>query len=95
MDFLKFLQKIGIDVWFFTAGLFGSLLNIKKRDGLTFKQQIIAILSGGITATYLTPLVVEWLNLSDYSAYGVAFLIGSIGLNSVEAIFNKKIKNEQ
>jgi len=93
-DFFKFLQKIGLDVWFFTAGLLGSLLNIKKRNGLTIKQQIIAIFSGGITAAYLTPLAVEIFKLSDYSAYGVAFFIGSIGLNSVEAIFNKKIKNE-
>jgi len=95
MDFFKDLQKIGIDIWFFIAGLFGSLLNIKKRNGLTIKQQIVAILSGGITAAYLTPLAVELFHLSNTSAYGVAFFIGSIGLNSVEALFNKKIENEQ
>jgi len=97
-EFLKILQKIGIDIWFFFIGLLGGLLNIKKHDQMRFKEKIIVVLSGGFTAAYLTPLVVEIFQLSDKSAYGVAFFLGYFGLNSMELAIKKltkKVENEQ
>jgi len=95
---MKFLLKIGIDITFFAVGLIGGLLNIKKHNDLSIKNKIIIVLSGGFTATYLTPLVVEIFQLSDKTAYGVAFFLGYFGLNSMELIIKKltkKVENEQ
>jgi len=96
-DFLKILQKIGLDITFFVVGLLGGLLNIKKHNQMKIKEKIIVVLSGGFTAAYLTPLAVEIFQLSDKSAYGVAFFLGYFGLNSMELAIKKltkKVENE-
>jgi len=97
MNILNLLQKIGLDITFFIVGLLSSLLNIKKHDQMRLKEKIIIVLSGGFTAAYLTPLVVEIFQLSDKSAYGVAFFLGYFGLNSMELFIKKltkKVENE-
>lgn len=82
---IKFFQTIGIDLTFI-AGIAGGVTSLTKQSGMSKKEQFIIVLSGGFTANYLTPLVAEWLNLSDKTVYGIGFLLGYAGLKSVEVI---------
>lgn len=81
----SFFESIGIEVIIFFAGLAGGVtsLTTKPKD-MTRKQQLITVFAGGFAANYLTPLVAEWLNLSDKSLYGIAFLLGYSGMKSIE-----------
>lgn len=85
-----FLQEIGIEVIVFIAGLAGGITSLStKPKNMTRSQQFLSVLAGGFTANYLTPLTVAWLNLSDNTLYGVAFLLGYSGLKAVELLMKK------
>jgi uncharacterized membrane protein len=82
------LKSFGLDVILFTAGLAGGIAFLTKSDKLTRFQKFTTVLSGGFTANYLTPLVASWLNLSESTLYGLAFLLGYGGLKSVETLYS-------
>lgn len=87
---IKFLQELGIEAILFIGGLAGGITQLTtKPKNMTRKQQFLSVIAGGFTANYLTPLVGHWLNLSDTSLYGVAFLLGYSGLISVELIIKR------
>jgi len=94
-----FLQEIGIEVIVFIAGLAGGITSLTtKPKNMTRSQQFLSVLAGGFTANYLTPLTGIWLNLSDNSLYGVAFLLGYSGLKAVELLmkrFHSNIEKEK
>ena len=93
---IELLKALGIDMIVFIAGLAGGIAFISKGGKLTRFQKFTTVLSGGFTANYLTPLVAEWLNLSDKALYGIAFLLGYGGLKSVETfwlLMHKKLNN--
>lgn len=90
----SFFESIGIEVIVFFAGLAGGItqLTTKPKD-MSRKQQFITVLAGGFSANYLTPLVADWLSLSDKSLYGIAFLLGYGGMKSVEMALKKMHKS--
>lgn len=85
--FIQVLKDFGIDVILIIAGFAGGIAFIHKGGKLTRLQKISTVLSGGLTANYLTPLVAEWFNLSTNTLYGIAFILGYGGLKSVEICF--------
>ena len=84
---ITFLKDFGIDVVVFVAGVGGGITMLTKSTKLTKLQKFTTVVSGGLTANYLTPVVAEWLSLSDKALYGIAFLLGYGGLKSVETIY--------
>lgn len=96
---LEIVNKyFGIDVILFIAGLAGGITFLTKSPKLTKLQKFSSVLSGGFTANYLTPLVADWIHLSENALYGLAFLLGYGGLKSVETIFTaatSKIKKSE
>ena len=87
----EFLTTIGLDITFI-AGLAGGITSLTKNNSMSKKEQFIMVISGGFTANYLTPLVAEWLNFSDKTLYGIAFLLGYAGLKSVEIMIKSMHK---
>lgn len=97
-SFAEWLLDHGFSVAFFIAGVFGSIASLLKSREMTFFERVVTILSGGGTAAYITPLVVDLANLSTGSSYGVGFIIGYVGLKSVEWVIEairSRIKNEE
>lgn len=89
----EFLRGIGIETPLFIAGASGSISIITKKR-MTWFQKFITILSGGLAANYLTPLVISLINLQGNVTYGVAFLVGYSGMGIVEVIIIRlKLKN--
>jgi len=84
---LQFFKEIGIDLVLIVAGIFGGFVFVNKTDKLSTKQKIGTVISGGLTANYVTPLVADWMNLSENSLYGIAFFLGYGGLKLVEKLF--------
>jgi len=88
MNLLEALKIIGIEVPVFIAGSSGAIVFLTKSNKMTKTQQFCTVLSGGLSANYLTPLVGEWMNLDNRVLYGVAFILGYSGMKSVELIIS-------
>ena len=91
MDFeeaLRFLKVLGFQVGMFFAGLAGAWVSTNKTKNLSYIERASAVFSGGFIANYLTPLFSEIINTSENTSYGVAFIVGYIGMKSVEYILD-------
>lgn len=91
----EYLIQIGVDVSVAVSGFAGSVIMLSKTSSKNIKTTFFGILSGTLAANYITPVVVELVGLNDKSKFGVAFMLGYIGLKGIEAIFNKYVlKND-
>ena len=81
------LSEIGINIGLMVGGFFGSLITIKKKRSI--KEQLLSIITGTMSANYLTPVLIDWLSLEGSSQYGMAFIVGFGGLKLVEALYDK------
>lgn len=83
-DFLEFLKDMGIETALMISGFAGGVASVSRNKQLSFWQKSITIASGGLIANYLTPLVFDFLKLSNSTRYGIGFLVGYTGLVLVE-----------
>lgn len=91
----QLLHDLGINLGLSFAGFAGSLVMIGKKE-FSWKKAIISIPSGVFSANYLTPIVVDGLGMNGGNAeYGIAFIMGYLGLKGTEIVSNKFIKNEK
>jgi hypothetical protein len=90
----EFLEELGINVAFVLAGLFGSLVTVSNDATRNLKSSIAGIVAGTFSANYLTQVVVELTGLNGKVEYGLAFILGYIGLRGVEKISQKIFKED-
>ena len=83
---IEFLKIYGISSEIFIAGISGSIVFLTRSKNMSNLQRFLTVLSGGLSANYLTPLVSNWFNLETNTLYGIAFLLGYSGMKSVETI---------
>lgn len=95
MDFDKInLKDYGIDVGLLISGLFGAILLTSKGSAMNLTKTISSLLGGAASANYVTPVVVSFANLDNsHYHYGIAFLLGFLGLKGVEYFSNKLISD--
>jgi len=68
---IDFLKSIGINLGLTIAGFFGALLLAPKMKN--WKMQLIAVLSGTLSATYIAPVIIGILNIKAPNIeYGLA-----------------------
>lgn len=91
----QILQSIGIDLTLMLTGLFGSLLMVSRSSANDIKATVIGVISGTLSANYLTGLVIDTVGLEGRAQYGVAFLLGYFGLKGVEQLVTKYIKKHE
>lgn len=90
----EFLASLGIQISLLVAGFAGGLVSINKDRQLSVWGKITVIISGGFIATYITPLFFLLFKFEDERAkYGVAFVIGYMGLKAIELLVEKFTKN--
>ena len=88
----ELLTEVGINAGLITSGLFGSLLNIKKDASRRLSTVLLSIGTGVGSANYLTPIVVDFININNRNfEFGVAFILGYLGLNGIEFAIKKLI----
>jgi hypothetical protein len=84
------MKDIGITISFLISGLFGAILMASKNSQTSVKSTILSIFGGMAAANYLTPIMVELLNLNEAKLQnGLAFIVGFLGLKLVEILSNK------
>jgi hypothetical protein len=89
-----FFEEFGIDLSLSLVGMAGSLIMVGKRAAQNLRASILGIISGTLSANYLTPLVISYFELEGKSQFGVAFLLGYFGLKGIETLTKKIFKNE-
>ena len=84
------MKDIGITISFLISGLFGAILMASKNAQTSVKSTILSIFGGMAAANYLTPIMVDLLNLKEAKLQnGLAFIVGFLGLKLVEILSNK------
>jgi hypothetical protein len=84
------LKKIGIDVGLLTSGLFGAILLVSRNSADNLRTTVLSLIGGAASANYVTPIVLDILKVNtDKASYGIAFLLGFLGLKGVEAVTEK------
>lgn len=86
------LKQYGIDVGLLISGLFGGILLTSKDSAKNIGKTISSIIGGAASANYITPVVITITKLDDtHFHYGIAFLLGFLGLKGIEYFSNKLI----
>ena len=94
-DDLTSLKQYGIDVGLLTSGLFGAILLTSKGSAMNLARTVSSLIGGAASANYITPIVVSVANLDNsHYHYGIAFLLGFLGLRGVE-YFSRRILPDQ
>ena len=95
---LEYLKEIGIDVPLIMAGFSGGFATLLRNKSLKWSEKAVVLGSGGMSANYITPLLADFLKVSENTFLGLAFFVGFGGLKFVEYIFekiHKKVDNEK
>ena len=84
------MKEIGITISFLISGLFGAILMASKNTETSIRSTLLSIFGGMAAANYLTPIMIELLNLKEAKLQnGLAFIVGFLGLKLVEILSNK------
>jgi hypothetical protein len=84
------MKEIGITISFLISGLFGAILMASKNTETSLRSTLLSIFGGMAAANYLTPIMIELLNLKEAKLQnGLAFIVGFLGLKLVEVLSNK------
>ena len=81
------LNEIGINIGLMIGGFYGSHITIKKKRSI--KEQLLSVVTGTMSANYLSPVIIDYMSLEGSSQYGTAFIVGFGGLKVVEAFYDK------
>jgi hypothetical protein len=81
--FIKWLKLFGINFGLYIAGLFGAYVNTNTMKDLLPYERAGLILSGGLCANYITPVLIDWMAMGENTQFGMAFIIGYMGLTSI------------
>ena len=84
---IDLLREWGIDLPLIMAGFSGGFATLIRNKGLNWAEKAAILSSGGLTANYITPLVAEFINVSENSYLGMAFFVGFGGLKFTEKVF--------
>lgn len=83
----EFLISIGVKASSLIAGLSGGIISLTYEDKITPYRAAMLIITGGICASYLTPIVIDWANkiatVGDHAENGGAFIIGLLSMKIV------------
>lgn len=89
------LKEYGIDVGLLISGLFGAILLTSKGSAMNLGRTISSLIGGAASANYITPIVVDLAKLDDgHYHYGIAFLLGFLGLKGIEYFSSKILPDE-
>ena len=88
---IDFLKSIGINIGLTIAGFAGALLLAPRMKN--WKLQLVAVLSGTLSATYIAPVIIGILNISAPNIeYGIAFIVGFSGVKITEVLESRILK---
>lgn len=84
---LEILNQIGLNLTLIIAGSVGAFIGRNKQH--TFWQQFVTLFTSAFIANYLTPVLIEFLSLSEKTHGGLAFVIGYMGKHALDYLVGK------
>jgi hypothetical protein len=84
---MQSFKLVGFEIALFLAGIFGAFVSQKAKKMSTW-ERLSTILGGGFIANYITPIFLDILNISERTSYGMAFIVGYLGLKSIEMVID-------
>jgi hypothetical protein len=90
----EIVEQLGINIAISIAGLFGALLMIGKTAAQQWRTTVFSMLSGVACANYITPLILDITKIDVKYQVSVGFVLGFLGLRSVEIISKKFVKDD-
>ena len=92
----EFLMDLGFNIGLAMSGLLGSLVTIwRSKKKMNVKEQALSMIAGTLSANYLTPLVISFMDLKENTQFGVAFVVGFGGLKAVEYVYDKHFSKSE
>ena len=90
----NFLSELGISLSLLLAGFFGALLLVKK-EGKTLKENLMTLLTGSFSATYIAPFLIEMLKIESKKAETFfGFVVGFASIKILDFILEKYLKKD-
>ena len=90
------LKQYGIDIGLLISGLFGSILLTSKKSSRNLGRTISSLIGGAASANYITPILIEFAKIDGtHYQYGIAFLLGFLGLKGIEYFSEKLIPDDE
>lgn len=90
------LKEYGIDVGLLISGLFGSILLTSKNSAKNLGKTVSSLIGGAASANYITPIVISLTNVDEtHYHYGIAFLLGFLGLKGIEYFSSKLLPDTE
>jgi len=84
------LKEYGINVGLLISGLFGAILLTSKNSARDLMKTFTCLIGGAASANYIAPVVITFTKLNDdHYQFGIAFLLGFLGLKGIEYFSNK------
>lgn len=84
IDSEEWWREILIKIGFFIIGCLGAVVSFLKPKKLSLALRLLTIAAGGLNAYFITPVVMEFFHLGPSGASLTAYIIGFMGLKSVE-----------
>ena len=89
------LKHYGLDIGLLISGLFGAILLTSKNSAKNLGKTVSSLIGGAASANYITPIVISVTKLDEtHYHYGIAFLLGFLGLKGIEYFSNKILPDE-
>lgn len=89
------LKHYGLDIGLLISGLFGAILLTSKNSAKNLGKTVSSLIGGAASANYITPIVISITKLDEtHYHYGIAFLLGFLGLKGIEYFSNKILPDE-
>ena len=81
-------ELLGVKLAVVVAGLVGSIASLAYMRDLTPGRAALAVIVGTGCAAYVTPLMMNWLSLTEVAGENAAaFIVGVVGMNLVGALY--------
>ncbi len=81
------MEEEGIKLSILTAGFVGSVIALAMARNLNPFKALATVLAGSASATYLTPLVLNYFKLDMSMENPLAFILGLTGMNALAGLF--------
>lgn len=94
-EWIEYLRKMGFDIFLLITGMSGYLV-AKKKSPKRFVAHVVDMLSGGLCAMFITPLLIDVIKTNHSGELALAFGIGMMGhkasdilITFIKSKFNK------
>ena len=68
------------------AGALGAVLSLRYIDDLSMFGRVLAVITGTLTAGYLSPAIATWFGLGQPAENAVAFVLGLTAMNLIPGL---------